>query len=388
MQLGGEMQNVDRIALLCAGNPVGGDTKVVLNLLKGLAERNLFVDLVLTSAAELVVENLPPQVRVIDLQVLAPPRVLGAFKLLLPLSQYLRQEKPKVLIANLSYTNAIPVLAKLLALSEIRLILVEHLALSKNQNRLDERRSQFVPLLMRSLYPLSDAVVAVSHGMAQQLQADLKLRAGLLKVIRNPIVDQTLRQKAQEPVDHPWLQPGQPPVFLGVGRLDAQKDFETLIRAFSLLRNDRPARLIILGKGGLRAPLEALIRQLGLEAEIDLPGFEPNPYKYMSRSRVFVLSSRWEALPTVLIEAMACGCQVVATNCPYGPDEILAGGKFGQLVPIENPTALAEAMKQAINAPICVESIQNQAAEFSCDRAVSQYLDLIEQSKQHWLKPA
>ncbi|KAM3090771.1 glycosyltransferase [Phormidesmis sp. 146-35] len=382
------MQNVDRIALLCAGNPVGGDTKVVLNLLKGLAERNLFVDLVLASAAELVVENLPPQVRVIDLQVVAPPRALGAFKLLLPLSRYLRQEKPKVLIANLSYTNAIPVLAKLLARAEIRLILVEHLALSKNQNRLDERRSQFVPLLMRSLYPMSDAVVAVSHGLAEQLQADLKLRAGLLKVIRNPIVGQTLYEKAQEPVDHPWLQPGQPPVFLGVGRLDAQKDFETLIRAFSWVKRDRPARLIILGKGGLRAPLAALIKQLGLEADVDLPGFEANPYKYMSRSSVFVLSSRWEALPTVLIEAMACGCQVVATNCPYGPDEILAGGRFGQLVPIENPTALADAMKQAIDAPICVESIQNQAAEFSCDRAVSQYLDLIEQSKQHWLKPA
>lgn len=370
---------LDRVALLCPGSGVGGDTKVVLNLLEGFAARGVLTDLVLASAAELSLEHLPPTVRVVDLQVAVPRRALGAFKLLLPLNRYLRREKPKVLIANLSYTNAVPVLAKLLVASRIQLILVEHLALSRNQARSSQQRSGFVLLLMRSLYPLADAVVAVSNGMAQQLQADLKLKAGLLKVIHNPVVNKTLQQKAQELPDHPWLQPNQPPVFLGVGRLDAQKDFVTLIHAFSILRQRHSARLIILGKGGLESQLQTLIKNLGLESEIDLPGFEANPYKYMSHSRVFVLSSRWEALPTVLIEAMACGCQVVATNCLYGPDEILESGKYGRLVPIENATALAEAMQQALEAPISPEAIKEQAAEFSCDRAISHYLNLIEQ---------
>ncbi|NJR48237.1 MAG: glycosyltransferase [Leptolyngbyaceae cyanobacterium CSU_1_3] len=368
----------DRLALLCSGNRVGGDTKVALNLLRGLAERNIPVDLVLVSGAELSLEDLPPLVRVVDLRVAAPPRASSALKILRPLSRYLRQEKPAVLIAHLSYTNVIPVLAKWLAFAGTRLILVEHLVASNSRRSL-ERRSWLVPWLMRSLYPLADAVVAVSQGLAHQLQADLNLKPGLLKVIYNPVVDAALHQKAQKPVDHPWLQPGQPPVFLGVGRLDPQKDFVTLIQAFSHLRQQRPARLVILGEGGLRGQLQTLIKELELEADVDLPGFEANPYQYMSRSRVFVLSSRWEALPTVLIEAMACGCQVVATDCPYGPDEILAGGEFGQLVPIADPIVLASAMQQALDAEVTPQIIQQRAADFGCDRAVSQYLSLVEQ---------
>jgi glycosyltransferase involved in cell wall biosynthesis len=368
----------DRLALLCSGNRVGGDTKVALNLLRGLAERNIPVDLVLVSGAELPLEDLPPLVRVVDLRVSAPPRASSALKILRPLSRYLCQEKPAVLIAHLSYTNVIPVLAKWLAFSSTRLILVEHLVAS-NARRSLERRSWLVPWLMRSLYPLADAVVAVSQGLAHQLQTDLNLKPGLLKVIYNPVVDAALPQKAQKPVDHPWLQPGQPPVFLGVGRLDPQKDFVTLIQAFSHLRQQRPARLIILGEGGLRGQLQTLIKELELEADVDLPGFEANPYRYMSRSRVFVLSSRWEALPTVLIEAMACGCQVVATDCPYGPAEILAGGEFGQLVPISDPIVLASAMQQALDAEVTPQILQQRAANFGCDRAVSQYLSLVEQ---------
>lgn len=364
------------IALLVSGFKTGGDTRVVLNLAQGLAARGLKVDLVFASAAKLALENLPPNIRVIDLQTQLTTRTASALNLLLPLARYLRQEKPAVLVSNLIFTNAIAVLAKMVAVVPVRLILVEHVSLSKRSDRLDEPQSQLIPLLMRSLYPFANAVVAVSSQMAEPL-ADLKLKT-LLKVIPNPVIDDTLNQKAQEPLDHPWLQPGQPPVFVGVGRFAAQKDFFTLLRAFAMLHQQQPARLIILGEGPLQRELEALVAQLGLTEVVAFPGFVANPYAYMSRAAAFVLSSRWEALPTALIEAMGCGCQIVATDCPYGPREILANGEYGWLVPIEDVSALAQAMQQALVSAIAPETLRDRAELYSVDRAVSSYLSLIE----------
>jgi glycosyltransferase involved in cell wall biosynthesis len=127
----------------------------------------------------------------------------------------------------------------------------------------------------------------------------------------------------------------------------------------------------------MRGELEQTIESLGIGADVSLPGFVQNPYAYMANSTVFVLSSRWEGLPTVLIEAMACGCSVVATNCPSGPEEILAGGKYGILVPIENASALAAAMVQTIDSPVNrVDSI-DRGRYFSTERAVSEYLKLF-----------
>lgn len=366
----------DRIAILLSGYKSGGDTRVVLNLLAGLASKGTKIDLVLASAAKLSLDHLPDTVRVVDLQTPLTPRTARALKLIPALTRYLRREKPKVLISNLIFTNAIVVLAKLLAFAPTKLILVEHLALPKNQSRDDELQSKLIPIMMRVLYPQANAIVSVSQRMADQLQADFKLDN--LKVIHNPVVSKSLHQQAVEPLNHPWLQADQPPVFLGVGRFGVQKDFTTLIQAFALLHQEIPARLMILGEGGLRSRLGAEIAALGLEDAIALPGFEPNPYRYMSRATVFVLSSRWEALPTVLIEAMACGAQLVGTNCPYGVDEILSGGEFGQLVPVQDPAALAQAMKQAIAAPIRKELLRARAEDFSIDRAVTQYLALID----------
>jgi glycosyltransferase involved in cell wall biosynthesis len=369
------MNNPNRIALLLSGIKIGGDSTAVINLIKGLASQEIAIDLVLASAERLLLEKLPPTVRVIDLKTPVTTRTASAIHLIPPLVQYLHQEKPIVLISNLILTNAIAVLTKLVAFVPVKLILVEHVALSKNQHRADEPQSYWIEFLMRSLYPFANATVCVSHRMANQLRMDFNLKN--LTAIYNAVVDDTLTENAQERLDHPWFQPDQSPVFLSAGRFTTQKDFSTLIRAFSIIRRQMPARLIILGEGSLRGRLEALIQELNLKEDVALPGFELNPYRYMSRATVFVLSSRWEALPTVLIEAMACGCQLVATNCPYGVDEILAGGTYGRLVPLEDPAALAEAMKQAIESPINPALLKSRAADFSVDRATSQYLSLI-----------
>jgi glycosyltransferase involved in cell wall biosynthesis len=169
-----------------------------------------------------------------------------------------------------------------------------------------------------------------------------------VRVIYNPVVSPELYEKADAPVEHPWFQPHQPPVVLAAGRLVALKGYDTLLRAFARVRQETPARLVILGEGPERPNLERLAAELGVAADVDMPGFDPNPFRYMKRAGVFVLSSRYEGLPNVLIQALACGCPVVSTDCPSGPSEILDGGRYGALVPVDDVEAMAGAIVRAL----------------------------------------
>ncbi|MGB3695405.1 MAG: glycosyltransferase, partial [Spirulinaceae cyanobacterium] len=169
----------------------------------------------------------------------------------------------------------------------------------------------------------------------------------------------------------------QPPGILAVGRLLPPKDFDTLIQAFAQLRKKRPLRLLILGEGNLRSGLESLISNLGISADVSLPGYTNNPYCYMAKAGVFVLSSHFEGLPTVIIEALACNCQVVATDCPYGPQEILANGEFGHLVPVGDVTALASAIELALDQPINIEKLKQRSENFTVLSSVDAYLKLF-----------
>ncbi len=162
-----------------------------------------------------------------------------------------------------------------------------------------------------------------------------------------------------------------------MGRLTRQKDFVTLIWAFARLRESRPARLVILGEGEERGALLALADALGIASDIDLPGFVNNPYAYLSRASLFVLSSRWEGLPGVLIEALACGTRVISTDCPSGPREILAEGTYGELVPVADPASLAEAMQRALTGKFTAADPATQLTFFDTQNAVDRYLALL-----------
>ena len=180
-------------------------------------------------------------------------------------------------------------------------------------------------------------------------------------------------------MEHPWLQPGQPPVVLAIGRLNEAKDFSVLISAFARLIQQRPARLVILGEGELRPALEAQLVQLGLDSDAaQLPGFVSNPYAWLARSALFVLSSRREGLPGALIEAMACGKPVISTNCLSGPDDILEGGRWGCLVPVGDANALAQAMAEVLDTPKeQLPDVRLRAADFEQERAVDAYLKIL-----------
>ncbi len=359
----------ERIAFFLPSLYGGGAERVAVNLLKGMLKLDVPLDLVLATAEGPYLDQIPEQVRVVDL------RAGRAIKATLPLSLYLQQNKPSALLSHLNYANVVAIVARELARTKTRLVVVEHDTLSAGKTQL--LRGKLVPTLVRWLYPRADAIVGVSQGTMRDLQVNFGIAGEKLSTIYNPVVNDELLAKAQAPLDHPWFQPEAPPVFLGVGRLSQQKDFWTLIEAFSLLRKQRMARLIILGEGEYRTQLETTIARLGITEDVSLPGFVKNPYAYMSRARAFILSSRWEALPTVLIEAMACGCPVISTNCPTGPEEILESGLYGTLVPIANATALSKAMLQVLDDHQNRDLLVQRATDFSFERAVNEYLELL-----------
>jgi glycosyltransferase involved in cell wall biosynthesis len=331
-----------RLAIFTASADGGGAERAMVKLAGGMVGRGYAVDLVLSRAEGHYLSEVPSGVRVVDLRA---GRVLAS----LPgLVRYLRRVRPSAMLTSLNHVNIVGIWARRLAGVDTRLVVNEQNTLSLEVSNSSRRRHRLVPGLARRFYPWADGVVAVSRGAAEDLTRTTGLAPGRITVVHNPIVTPKLKEMAAAPLDHPWFGPGQPPVMVAVGRLSPQKDLGTLIRAVSRVRQHRPARLLILGDGPERERLESLVAELGLGGAVDLPGWVQNPYPYMARADAFVLSSRWEGLPSVLIEALYCGVRVIATDCPSGPKEILDGGKHGVLVPVGDVEALARAIGSAL----------------------------------------
>jgi len=335
------VSGVDRkLAIFLSSLAGGGAERSMLKLAGGIAQRGLEVELILARAKGPYLAEIPSSVRTVDL---GCSRTLASLPALV---RHLRQQRPQVLLSSIDYVNLIALWARRLAGVPVRIVANEQNTLSF---RMEERgRVRWVPGLARRFYPWADAITAVSAGVAEDLCEVTGLPRARIDVIHNPVVTPELHELKRAEVTDPWLAPGQPPVLLAVGRLSAQKDFPTLLRAFAAVRRERTARLLILGEGEERGALEALVAQLGLTESVRLPGFAANPYAYMSRASLFVLSSRWEGLPTVLIESLACGLPIVSTDCPNGPQEILAGGRHGALVPVRDEQALARTILAAL----------------------------------------
>jgi glycosyltransferase involved in cell wall biosynthesis len=282
---------------------------------------------------------------------------------LIPLTRYLRREQPRILVSSMSHANLVALWAARLARRATPVMVTVHNTLSTSSRQQGRLASAIWPYLLRTFYPWASSIVAVSRGAADDLARTSGMPRDRMHVVYNPVITPAMLASARQPADHPWLTPGSSPVILGVGRLTPQKDFGTLIRAFAEVRRRRPARLIILGEGQDRPALEALVSELGLDQDVALPGF--------------VLSSAWEGLPTVLIEALAAGTRVVSTDCPSGPREILQEGRLGALVPVGNAGALGAAILQAIDRPRGALP-PDALASFTRDAAVDHYLQLIE----------
>jgi glycosyltransferase involved in cell wall biosynthesis len=359
-----------RIALYLPSLRGGGAERVLVTLANGFAERGYIVDLVLATAEGPYLTDVASNVRIVDLNA---RRVSTSVPCLV---RYLRREKPAALLSAMGHANVIAVLARSLAGVPTRVIVSERSYFSRSNANATNLRARLIGSFMAWAYPRADGVVAVSAGVADDLARSIGLSRSTIQVVYNPVVTDILHAKSMVSPEHPWLKAGEPPVILSVGRLTAAKDFPTLLLAFARLRQDRMVRLLILGDGELRETLTSQVAKLGLEADVDLPGFAENPFAPMRLAALFVLSSAWEGLPNALIQAMACGTRVVSTDCPSGPAEILDGGRWGRLVPVGDVDAMAEAMAAAL-AEQHPPDVAARAADFGVAQALDGYLRVM-----------
>lgn len=368
------MNSQKQIAIFMPSLFGAGGQRSMLNLAHGIAECGYAVDLVLAQAEGPFLAEVRKSVRVVDLKA---SRVLTSLPALV---RYLRRERPKAMLSVFGYVNIVALWAWRLARVRTRLFVNEQNTVSMEAGNAPSWSGRLTPRLMKQFYPWANGIVVVSHGVRNDLSQLTNISRERITVIYNPsIVRAEVLEKARAPLEHPWFQPGQPPVLLAVGRLQPQKDYPLLIETFARVRRTQPVRLLILGEGKERPKLEALIKERNMEQDVSLPGFVMNPYAYMARASLFVLSSRWEGLPTVLIEALCCGTPVVSTDCPSGPQEILRGGQYGQLVPVGDANALTRAIQTSLeNKTPCPPPESWQPYELK--KVVNQYVNLLLES--------
>lgn len=348
----------------------GGAERAMVNLARGFSEQGVSVDLVLVRAEGAYLGQVPQNVRIVNLN---HQRVLAS---LFDLARYLQRERPQVLLSTLPEPGIAAVWTKVFARVSTRVVVnVQNNTSQETQNGVG-LSARLMPRLVRWFFPWADAIVTVSKGVADDLK-QLGLSKSNIHVIHNPVVTPELMVRSQEAIDHPWFADGEPPVIIAVGRLTKQKDFPTLLKAFAQVRKVRDARLMILGEGEDRSALEALVQELNISDAVALPGFVANPFAYLAKSAVFVLSSLFEGLPTVLIEAMAVGTPVVATDCKSGPMEILDNGKYGKLTQVGDVDALASAIVEMLDRPTDAKMLQQRAKEYSLEQSLQDYAELF-----------
>lgn len=284
-------------------------------------------------------------------------------------AKYIRYERPDCILPSLPSAKVTVALGRSLAARGP--VVIPIMRNNIMHRRWDQRR------LYARLFPQTDRIVAVSDGVAESLVRQLGIDRAQVTRIYNPSLRPGLSERARAAPEHAWLSDLGPPVILSAGRFVPVKDFPVLLRAALRVFRHRAARLIILGDGPQRRTLERQVRQTGMSDRVALPGWQANPFAYMRRAAVFVLSSRLEGFGNVLVEALACGCPCVSTDCDYGPSEILDRGRFGELVPVGDDAALADAIAHVLDAPSRPDALRAAATRFSAEHVTAQYERLI-----------
>lgn len=358
-----------KIIFFIARHSRSGVPLAQIRLAKALYRRGYKVEFVIGFVPDSISVPVIEGICVINLNM---PRT---YKLLLPIISYIRASQPDVIFTAEDHLNAIVTLAVILAGSKAKLSASSRVTpYDTYSNKLFSKRwvlKQLSILLRKRV----DALVCVSKDMVKQYEAIFGLSK--FQCIYNVICDLDTPHRMCEPLDDPWLKDKLVPVVITAGRLAPEKGFADLILAMKQLKQHTNARLVILGDGPLRADLELLIYREGLTDTVRLLGYQENPLKYFSQSRVFVLSSYVEGLPNVLVEAMMCGCTPVSTDCPTGPREVLQDGKYGYLVPMRDPVAMASAIQRALEQPMTPEQLKEAVEPFTEERVIQKHRSVL-----------
>lgn len=361
-----------RIAIFLPSARGGGAERAMLTIAGAFAAMGNEVDVVFSSFEGPLTEIIPDGVQTVDL------RAAGVLRSLPGLTGYLRRRRPDALFATMTHANIGALLATLTRGAKTPVIVREAnvpLTDGKFKKSAAARVSRF---LIRAFYPRAKGVIAVANDVAEELCTLAPALRSRIAVLPNPVVSPELFTRAAEPLSDPWFADDAPPVVLGAGRLGTQKDFPTLVRAFAAARRQRELRLVILGDGPDREQLQNLSRELGVESDVKLPGFVINPFPYMKRAGVFVLSSIYEGMPNVLLQALALGVRVVSTDCPGGSRDALMGGRYGRLVAAGDHRALSRAILETLESPPPQGAAQDIAARYSVEAAAKAYLEMLD----------
>ena len=359
-----------RIALF-APNLAGGGAERIISILAGyLVEQSFQVDLLLAKAAGPYLKNIPPAVNIIDLNC---EKVLFSLPKLV---SYLRSEQPDVLFSSQMHSSTIALWSAKIAGVDTRVIIRQPTMLMPSYKRKSLISNLKQKVFLKAVLRASKVIVSGSE-MAKEFQALSAVEKNKIEVIHNPVPIHVIQERSDDPIDHPWFKLGEPPVILAVGRLAEVKDFRTLIKAFAVVQKQIPAHLIILGEGVLRLELEQLVIRLGISHRVQMPGFTANPYQYMKHAKVFVSSSLWEGFPNGMVEAMACGMSIVATDCEGGTSEVLEHGKWGYLVPVSNEEMMAKSIVKSLTDTESPD-VLDRVACFSVDTIAAKYTKLFE----------
>lgn len=346
----------------------GGAQRTVANLAKGFVERGYEIDLLLLRAEGPYLEELPDEVAVVEMD------ADRALKSIPELVGYFKETNPDVLFSTMEYLNVTSLISSMLSRTSARIVIrAANVQMLKDKSSI---RSKLQLVLARHLYPRADEIIALSEYVRRDITSHYNLERCSISVIYNPVAVEKIQQLSMKGIEHDVFN-SKADVIISVGRLSEQKDIATTLRSFALLSNRRDAKLVILGKGEQRDMLVKMAEDLGVSGQVYFFGWVDNPFPYMAAADVFVLSSQWEGFGHVIVEAMACGTPVVATDCPGGPSEILAGGQYGELVPVGDTEALSKAIEQTLVDPPEKATLIDRATDFSYRKIIDQYEETI-----------
>ena len=360
-----------RLAVFLATSGHSGVDRIMGVLLPAIASRGIKVDLLHINGKGPHIRSDGKNLRVVELG------SSHSITSLTPLIRYLKREKPDVLLSDKDRVNQIAIISNKLAGGKARVAVRFGQTVTRMLETRDIMDRSIHHISMRYLYRFADAIISPSEGAAQDMANFARMPRERVTVIPNPIDRDKLFRLAQEPTDHPWFQNENIPVVVGLGELTQRKGFGTLIRAFSILRRERAARLVIIGRGTGMPELEKLVREMDIVDDVQLLGFIANPFPYLRKADLFVQASHYEGFGMALLEALSLGIRVVATDCPSGPRDILQNGLYGALVPIGDPETMAKHMALTLDTPPDPSFLVQAAQPYSLEDVTEQYIQTL-----------
>jgi glycosyltransferase involved in cell wall biosynthesis len=361
---------IKHIAVFIGSMRMGGAERASLNLVNEFASRGIRCDLILVHEEGEFLADVHPDVHIVPL---GKGRTLFSG---FALRRYLRSFRPRVMIASQTHVQLLALWACKKASVKVPLILNEHSTFSTN-HPLSSMKSIVIRKLAKRWFPRANVITAVSEGVRNDLLNVFPELKDMTVIIYNPVINQALLDKSKEEIELPWNDDPSIPMVMAAGRLVADKNFDVLIKAVAMARKTRRICLVILGEGEEKYNLSHVAQQAELGEDISLYGYTKNPYAWMRKADLFVLSSRREGLPMVLIEAMATGCKVVSTDCPSGPREILQDGKLGFLVPVGDIQAMSDAIIKSLGGSGSEQAIEEALKPYHVTTVCDQYLELM-----------